>query len=375
MRMSLVPLLLVLSPALGLAAPGQCAMPDGPGVKDPARIPAGAVPPAPELSTAAAQAPAGEPTRLPVLSASEIDQAPVLKHIADSGAELRDIGTGHGIRSVVAVRGNQFIILQLAPDGQAVVAGLAADLTVEQLKRAVGDRVTALGTTHGLAGYFVRNGQEFQVLYATPDGERLIPGVMWDSTGRNVTRDQVTPIAGTIPTVEIANDGGGADRDPAKAPPLASTGSALAVARETVFGVYGDSSAPRLWMFIDPKCPFSIQAMARLQPLVEAKKVQLAVIPLAVIDYENQGESTKSALAMLAKAPTDMVAAWRSGDLNGAPDPSAELKLRANMAAAGAVGVRGTPTLLWQKPDGTEGRVDGLPADIIAVISSIGVER
>jgi thiol:disulfide interchange protein DsbG len=373
MRISLLPLLLMLSPTLGLAAPARCAIPDGlPRMPEPATIPAAAVSSAPDTPIASNT---GNPSRPPALQASEIAQIPALKHVADTGAEIRDIGTTHGIRSVVAIRGDQFIILQLAPDGQAVVAGLAADLSVEQLKRAAGDRVTALGATHGLAGYFVRNGQEFQVLYATPDGERLIPGVMWDASGRNVTRDQVTPIAGTIPTVEIANDGGAADRvsAPSSSPP--STGSPLAVARETVFGSYGDSAAPRLWMFIDPKCPFSIQAMARLQPLVEAKKVQVSVIPLAVIDYENQGESTKSALAMLTKAPADMVAAWRAGDLAGAPDPSAELKLRTNMAAAGAVGVRGTPTLLWQKSDGTEGRVDGLPADINAVISSIGAER
>jgi thiol:disulfide interchange protein DsbG len=209
MRLSLMPLLLLLSPALGVAAPARCAMPDGltgTATKPPV-IPAAQ--PAPETQTAAtvppaaiqgpapAPAPSSEATRLPSLSASEIEQAPVLKHIADSGAALSEIGTGHGIRSVAAFHGDQFIILQLAPDGQAIVAGLAADLSVEQLKRAAGDRVTALGTTHGLAGYFVRNGQEFQVLYATPDGERLIPGVMWDATGRNLTREQVTPIAGT----------------------------------------------------------------------------------------------------------------------------------------------------------------------------------
>jgi len=109
--------------------------------------------------------------------------------------------------------------------------------------------------------------------------------------------------------------------------------------------------------------------------LIPRRITQLAVIPLAVIDYENQGESTKSALAMLTKPSAEMVAAWRAGDLTGAPDPAAELKLRTNMAAAGAVAVRGTPTLLWQKADGTEGRVDGLPADLNAVISSIGAER
>ena len=125
-------------------------------------------------------------------------------------------------------------------------------------------------------------------------------------------------------------------------------------------------------MFIDPQCPFSIRAMQQLQPLVDAKKIQLAVIPLAVIDYENQGQSTKSALAMLSKPSNEMVGAWRAGDLKGVPDASAAVKLRANMAAAEAVQLRGTPTLVWRKQDGSEGRANGLPADLNTLLNSLG---
>jgi thiol:disulfide interchange protein DsbG len=275
------------------------------------------------------------------------------------------------MRSVIARRGDQFMALALAPDGLAAVAGLEAELSVEQLKSTVGDRMTPLATLHGLNAFFVRNGAQFQVFYATPDGERLIPGIMWDATGHNVTRDQIATIAGTVPTVEIATDGGGAGGVPAQASPPPHIADLSAV-QEAASGLSGDPAAPRLWMFIDPECPFSIRAMAQLQPLVDAKKIRLAVIPLAVIDYENQGKSTKAALALLSQPTDQMVAAWRSGDLHGDPDPAATDKLRANMKIAGMIGLRGTPTLVWQRADGMEGRIDGLPADLGAILSSIG---
>ncbi len=64
-----------------------------------------------------------------------------------------------------------------------------------------GAQLTDLGTEHGLRTVFARNGQTFQVFYITPDGQGAIGGVMWDSTGRNITRQQVSSIDGAIPTV------------------------------------------------------------------------------------------------------------------------------------------------------------------------------
>ena len=141
---------------------------------------------------------------------------------------------------------------------------------------------------------------------------------------------------------------------------------------ETTFGTDGASAAPRLWILIDPKCPFSIRAMQQLQPLVDAGKVQLAVIPLAVIDYEDQGESTRAALVLLSKPADELVGAWRAANYAGDPAPSAKASLERNMAAAQAIGLRGTPTFLWRKHDGTEGRADGLPPDLSTLVASLG---
>ncbi|MGI4798295.1 MAG: hypothetical protein ACRYG8_30475, partial [Janthinobacterium lividum] len=130
-----------------------------------------------------------------------------------------------------------------------------------------GAQLTDLGTEHGLRTVFARNGQTFQVFYITPDGQGAIGGVLWDSTGRNITRQQVSSIDGAIPTVTIG--------PAAAAPRMAvdqSAPSALQTVASTTYGTIGQSTAPRLWMFIDPLCSFSVRAMEQLKPFVAAGK-------------------------------------------------------------------------------------------------------
>ena len=297
----------------------------------------------------------------------DVDQIPVLKHIAETGAALTELLPAHGLRTVVARQGEEFMFFQIAPDGEAAVSGIQSDLRVSELLTIAGRQVTEMGSAHGLRGLFVRNGAEFQVLYVTPDGERVIPGVMWDATGKNITREQVAPIAGAVPTVVVGKEGASA--------PAAARRSDLDLVTETTSGALGSVAAPRLWVFIDPLCSFSVRAMQELKSFVAKGQVQLAVIPVSVLDYEDQGQSTPSALAMLSKPADQMVTAWQFGDLKGPGAAEAPARLRANMAVAEAIGLRGTPTVVWRKADGSEGRIDGIPGDWNAVIASIGGEH
>ena len=262
------------------------------------------------------------------------------------------------------------MLLEVAPDGQAVVAGLQSELSVSNLLSIAGSQVTELGSAHGLRGIFVRDGAAFQVFYATPDGDRLIPGVMWDAVGKNVTREQVAPIAGTLPTVVVGNND-----EAARAQLAGGTRSPLDLVKDTSFGVTGPASAPRLWMFVDPLCSYSVRALQEIQPFVASGRVQVAVIPVSVLDYEDNGKSTPSALALLSKSADEMITAWAHGDFKGPAGTEAEGRLRVNMAASEAIGLRGTPTVIWRKADGSQGRIDGLPEDWNAVIASMGGER
>lgn len=315
----------------------------------------------------------------PVVSDERTDHAlvvaagdsPALKHVAAVGATIAEVGTFHGLRTVVARNKDQFMRMHVTPGGRALVAGLMSDLSVARLREMAADHVTELGVYHGLRGLFVRNGGQFQVFYATPDEERVIPGVMFDAQGRNLTRDHVASIPGTVPTVAL---GDAATPTPQTGPaPLSEPAATLLQAAETTtYGTIGSASAPRLWVLVDPLCSWSVRAMEQLQPFVASGRVQLAVIPVAVLDREPGGRSSLAAKVMLSLPRDAMVAGWSRNRLDGTPEPEAERHLAVNMAAAKSIRLRGTPTLLWRKADGTEGRADGMPDDLDALIASIG---
>jgi thiol:disulfide interchange protein DsbG len=260
----------------------------------------------------------------------------------------------------------QFILFQVTPDGQAAVSGATVELAPAQLETIASGNITDLGVRHGLQGFFVRSGPQFQIFYATPDNERLIPGVMWDAAGKDLTRQQVAHIPGAIPTVVV----GGVE--PGQSNSTGASVAALPLVRKAFLGAIGQVSAPRLFMLIDPQCIYSVRALQMLQPYVANGRLQVAVIPLSVLDHEDQGQSTRSALALLSKPADQLVSAWQAGNVNDAPSPEAAERLRANMAIAQAIGLKGTPTFIWRKPDGTEGRIDGIPTSIDAMVSSAG---
>ena len=293
--------------------------------------------------------------------------APVLNHILAAGAHLSEAGTTHGLRAVIARNDGQFMRFYVSPDGHAVVAGLMADLSLADLLTMAAGQVRELGVLHDLRGVFVRNAGQFQVFYASPDSERVIPGAMFDVQGKNLTLDQIATIPGTVPTVAIGNAA-----SHAAAQTQASSGSLLKAVEATTYGVVGSPSAPRLWVFIDPLCGWSVRAMGQLRSFVDAGRVQLAVIPVSVLDHEDQGRSTMAAKAMLSLSQEAMLPAWSNNKLDGQVEPVANQRLSNNMAAVAAIELRGTPTLIWRKPDGTEGRADGLPNDVDALIASIG---
>lgn len=231
-----------------------------------------------------------------------------------------------------------------------------------------------LGVQHGLPTIFAKSGSTFQVFYLTPDGQAAVGGVMWDFTGHNITRDQVTPIDGAIPTVAIAADANPPSKaGPSPAAEPTESPGILATVRNTTYGTSGPATAPRLFMFIDPLCSFSVRAMDQLRPYVAAGKLQVAVVPLSVLDYEDQGRSTVAAKSLLSMPAGQMVEAWRNQLAIPLPPagPDAAVQLAKNMAAAEALQLRGTPTFIWKKADGTAGRADGIPNDMDALIASI----
>jgi thiol:disulfide interchange protein DsbG len=336
-----------------LAAAPQCAMPGPTAINTPAPD---AQPPAPPI--AAAQPQQAKATPLPA-SLADIAFA---QHIASSGAQVSDLGTIHGLRAISARSGSQFMIFEMSKDGQAGVSGVPIDLTVSQLQTVAAGNITDVGDAHGFKGYFVRSGQQFQVFYATPDNTGLVPGVMWDAAGKDLTRQQVAQIPGAVPTVQIGGAGPGGQAQPGQEVPLLA---------KATYGTEGSASAPKVYMLMDPQCIYSQRAFQALQPYVQSGQIQLAVIPLSVLDYEDNGQSTRSALALLSDSPDQIVGAWQSGSENNTPDPAATARLANNMAIAQAVGLKGTPMFWWQSANGSTNHLNGQPPDVQAFISGL----
>jgi thiol:disulfide interchange protein DsbG len=348
------PALAAAPPLCTLPAPGAIPVADRQGEASTSIEPTKPSPPPPD--------PSDIPSPLPDALAS----VPFVQHVASAGAVVRDLGEAHGMRAIAARSGDQFMLFQVTPDGQAAVSGASIELTPAQLEAIASGYITDLGVQHGLHGFFVRSGPQFQVFYATPDHNRLIPGVMWDAAGKDLTRQQVAHIPGAIPTVVV----GGAEPGPSNS--TAAGVAALPLVQKASFGTIGQAAAPRLFMLIDPQCIYSVRALQMLQPYVAGGRLQVSVIPLSVLDHEDQGQSTRSALALLSKPADQLVSAWQAGSVNDAPSPDAAERLRANMAIAQAIGLKGTPTFIWRTPDGTEGRIDGIPMSMDALVSSVG---
>ena len=295
------------------------------------------------------------------------------EHVASAGATLFDLGLSHGFHLAAGRSGDQFKMFAVLPDGTAAIEGLPVELSLGQLNTIASGNVTSLGEDHGVTGYFVRSGQQFQVLYAAPDNQMMVPGILRDAQGKDITRDQVAKIPGAVPTVEVgSSDAPAATLATSTTDKPIATAATLAAVEKADFATLGPASAPQLFMMIDPQCIYSVRAYQQIRGFAQAGKIRLSVIPLSVLDYEDNGQSTKSALALLSMPADQLLTAWQVGDVAGPITSEALERLRHNMAIAGAIGMTGTPTFVWRKTDGTIGRIDGVPPDIGSLVASVG---
>ena len=306
----------------------------------------------------------GQAEPLALAAPVDVETVPVLKHIASTGAQLLELGEAHGLRSISARSGDQFMILQIAPDGQAVVGGPQLDLPVDKLMTLASGQVKELGESHGLRGLYLRNGQEFQVLYVTPDGRSTIAGVMWDANGKNLTREQVSKIDGAVPTMVVEKEG-------SKTLEAAAKTDALLGVERSAFGTFGDPAAPWLWMIVDPYCGYSVRAFDELKPYVAAGRIQLAIVPISILDYETNSQSTPAAESLLSGDPARMAEAWDHQSFRAPASQEAPALLQKNNQIAEEIGLKGTPMLVWRKADGTGGEIDGIPKSWEALIAEV----
>jgi len=292
-------------------------------------------------------------------AASAITRQDALAHLRAAGAQVEPGGDFHGFQVGLAHTSDQIFVYYTLPDHSVVMGGTVVPASYDEVRRLVGPRAHDLSIVSGLRGMFVQNGTHFQVMYSTPDGQAVIVGRLWDGSGKDITRGQIKNIPGAVPTIRLTADHQG------------TTPSALAA---LAGGEIGDLHAPMAIMFIDPQCMYSIKAIHALMPAVNAGRLRLKVVPLSLLDYEDNGASTTNARSMVSFPNQEMVPAWVNGHLNqraATPAADADAKLQANLTFAHQIALAGTPTFLWQHRNGDVGRLDGVPRDVDSFIASV----
>ncbi|NHN93185.1 thioredoxin domain-containing protein [Acetobacter sicerae] len=299
--------------------------------------------------------------RLPGPSQHGHGDTDAIAHLGARGATVEMQPNLHGFETGIAHIGEGEILVFFAPtDHKVILSGTLIPVPYDTLRHYAGGRARDLVPSHGIRGMFVQAGNRFQIVYATPDGQAAVAARMWDATGKDLTKAQIRDIPGAVPAVTVSASSS-----------HANTRSGLA---DLSGGSLGVPSAPEAVMFIDPQCIYSIRAMRALQPAIGAGRIRLKVVPLSLLDYEDHGASTINAKSMLSFPEGEMAEAWISGRLGEKadnPSPDSPQKLAHNSEIARQLALAGTPTFIWTRRNGETGRLDGVPRDVEAFISSV----
>ena len=252
------------------------------------------------------------------------------------------------------------VSMAAAPPANAVEGG--ADL-IEAL-RANGARIVSLGARGGLDGYFVTpaEGAGYS-LYLTGDGH-AVAGLLYAPDGTEITGNQLaaarpegrpagraggkpaeTAGAAAVTAHAASESPGAASSPPSQGVPLSRT--ALFERSASAFGFTLGERGPLAVLFGDAACPWSRAAAARLGREALAGRLQLRVVPVAVL-----GAAAARRAAAIA-ASTDPASAWFEG--GGRAGRTGAERIARNNALFDEWGATAVPLIAWTARDGAVG--------------------
>ena len=240
----------------------------------------------------------------------------------------------------------------------AVPADAVEPALIEAL-RANGAQIVPLGGRGGLDGYFVSpaKGTGYS-LYVSGDGH-AVAGLLYGPDGREVTGAQLAALrAGEKPAGAAGPDAqraGGERTVVAHAAakglgaPSSPSRSALFERTAAAFGFTLGARGPLVVLMGDALCPWSRSAAARLVREALAGRLQLRVVPVAVL-----GAAAARRAAAIASHP-DPARAWFE-DAERPPGRRGGERIARNNALFDAWGADAVPLIAWLGPDGVVGR-------------------
>lgn len=204
----------------------------------------------------------------------------------------------------------------------------------------------------GLTAWAAHAGQQPVALYATPDGNHVIAGILLDAKGNEIDQAALEKTV-TQPMSD-------------------STWSQLDKSNWIADG--SDRASRVVYVFTDPNCSYCNKLWADARPWVEAGKVQLRHVPVAVL---GRSSAEKAAKLLSDKNPAAALAAHERAKLEAPagqdrggkdkPKPNAPMstearaKLEHNEKLMTALHLRATPGIVWRDANGVVHMRTGAP--------------
>ena len=243
-----------------------------------------------------------------------------------------------------------------------------------------GAQLRYMGNEGGLDGWIaIQNGQE-QYFYVTPDREFVLLGMLFDKTGKMITLQQVSALqkeGGPVLDILKAET---QSKDPSVTDKLPSEGDIVKKLKSPSEQLFGDieaanwvplgkTTAPVMYMFIDPQCPYCHEFMKTLRKDIEAGNIQVRMIPVGFKD------DTRAQAALLL-AVSDAQARWYrhiDGDKEALPvTPGVnEQGVERNMSIMQSWKLNVTPLSIYRGQDGTVKIVQGRAKDLKTLLSDL----
>lgn len=193
--------------------------------------------------------------------------------------------------------------------------------------------VQGFSSVSGLRAIVADNGAEKRLFYITPDGKSLIVGMVFDAQGNNVT-------SGDMSKAGVADVGGAKVMGDAQL-------QALWDRAEKLRWVQEGKSGKVIYAFFDANCPYCHRLWSTLRAGVQAGKIQVRWLPVAILKDTSKG---LGAAIYSASNPSEALGRMVNRQLQPvAVNDRSNRDMALNLLLLRDTGYTGVPTLLFKR--------------------------
>ena len=316
----------ILTAAPAVAEPSRCSV-QGP--METAQIDAPSLQAAPAAGAAmSAASPTTGPAAHPI--SPNLAGVAFLQHVAAAGATLFDLGVAGGrpLTWAAARSGDESEVSRCCRAGRrrskARPSSLASRNSPPLLRATSPPRWARRPASPGISRAAASNSR----CYAAPDNSVVVPGILRDAEGRRLhprpggrrhprRHPDGRGLRGYRPVRRYGRRADGSEPCRHASRPRGRGKVGLRNDRASIGAAVVHADRPTV-RFI-----YSVRSYKMLRGYTQAgQDPALGRAAVGTLDYEDQGQSTRSALALLSKPPDQILSAWQAGDVAGpiAPD-------------------------------------------------------